>query len=71
MSIDEPGDGVPPLSWRKSSRCDSAACVEVAFVGGGGVAVRNSTTVGGAVLTFERDEWSSFVAGVRAGDFDD
>ena len=70
MNTEEPGGGVPPLSWRKSSRCDSATCVEVAFTGRGAVAVRDSKQLSGPTLTFTRDEWSSFVAGVREGDFD-
>jgi hypothetical protein len=70
-AVTGPGDDVSsPLVWRKSNRCDSAACVEVAFVVGG-VAMRDSkVTGGGAILRFTRDEWSSFVAGVREGDYD-
>jgi hypothetical protein len=70
-AVTEPGDDVSsPLAWRRSNRCDSGACVEVAFAGGG-VAMRDSKVAGGgAVLRFTRDEWSSFVAGVREGDYD-
>jgi hypothetical protein len=43
--------------------------VEVAFAGGG-IALRDSKEVNGPILTFTPDGWSSFVAGVREGDFD-
>jgi Domain of unknown function (DUF397) len=69
-AVTGPGDGVPaPLVWRRSNRCDSGACVEVA-VADSGVAVRDSKEVNGPILTFASDVWSSFVAGVREGDFD-
>lgn len=57
------------LRWRKSSRCDSAGCVEVAWAGDL-IAVRDSKTSDGPILRFSRAEWASFVAGVRAGDFE-
>lgn len=54
--------------WRRSRRCDSCACVEVAHTGGG-FAVRDSTRPD-TVLSFSAAEWKTFVAGVRNGDFD-
>jgi hypothetical protein len=68
-AVTGPGDDASsPLVWRRSIRCDSGACVEVAF-GGGGVAMRDSKESDGPILTFTRGGWASFVAGVRAGDF--
>ena len=58
----------PARVWRRSQRCDSCACVEVAHVAGG-FAVRDSTQPG-AGLSFSAAEWKAFVAGVRNGDFD-
>ena len=58
-----------PLYWRKSGRCDSAACVEVA-VTDGAVGVRDGKDPNGAVLWFSPEEWTAFVQGVRHGDFD-
>lgn len=106
------------MTWRRSSRCDSSACVEVWTVsshsggtncvqvgyrtssqcGGGecvevgfhksshssadaccvevgtctcdGVHVRDSKDPGGPVLSFNRDGWSAFLAGAKAGEFD-
>jgi hypothetical protein len=58
----------PRLQWRRSTRCGSSACVEVA-IGRGSVLVRDSKNPDGPVLTFTADEWSAFVAGVTAGEF--
>lgn len=56
--------------WRKSSRCETSACVEVLVLPDGGVAVRDSKDPNGPVLSFTPEEWSAFTAGVRAGEFD-
>jgi hypothetical protein len=54
--------------WRKSSRCGSATCVEVAKVDGRFL-VRDSKNPDGAVLSFTEEEWAAFVEGVGAGEF--
>lgn len=56
--------------YRKSSKSGpySDNCVEVAFVDGG-VAVRDSKDRG-PVQVYTDAEWSAFVEGVRAGEFD-
>jgi hypothetical protein len=54
--------------WCKSSFCGNSACVEVAKVGDEFL-VRDSKYPDGLVLTFTRDEWAAFVAGVKAGEF--
>jgi hypothetical protein len=54
--------------WRKSSRCDTSACVEIATAGDA-VLMRNST-IALDVLRLEVENWRSFVAGVKGGDFD-
>jgi predicted secreted Zn-dependent protease len=56
------------LTWRTSSRCGSGACVEVAQ-DAKAVYLRDSKDPA-ALLAFSRDEWESFVAGVKAGEFD-
>ncbi|WP_144119548.1 DUF397 domain-containing protein [Catellatospora sichuanensis] len=56
------------VGWRRSSYCDSGACVEVAQLDHG-VAVRDSKDPQGPVLRFSRQEFAAFIAGVRAGDF--
>jgi hypothetical protein len=51
--------------WRKSSRCDSGTCLEVAWRTGG-VAVRDNT-VPNVQLTFDQASWHSLVHDVRGG----
>ena len=59
------------VAWDKSTKCDTNACVEVATVGEDlpTVGVRNSR-LPGEVVWFDRDEWTAFIAGVKAGEFD-
>jgi hypothetical protein len=54
--------------WRVSSHCDAGSCIEVGYRGER-VLVRRSTEPDGAVLDFSRSAWTSFLAGIRAGDF--
>ncbi|GIF07146.1 DUF397 domain-containing protein [Actinoplanes siamensis] len=58
------------ITWRKSSRSGAAGhCVEVANTPAA-VMVRDSKDVTGPVLSFDTQDWTGFVAGVRAGEFD-
>jgi len=54
--------------FRRSSRCESVNCAEVATLGDGAT-LRNSTAPD-ARLTFGAASWRSFIAGVAAGEFD-
>ncbi|MEV4756153.1 DUF397 domain-containing protein [Micromonospora sp. NPDC049559] len=56
-----------PDSWRRSSRCESHNCVEVAFVPGSGVRVRNSSGTGEPSIEFGAAAWRAFCAGLKAG----
>lgn len=56
------------ISWRKSTRCGSNACVEVAKVDGQYL-VRDSKNPQVAALTFTESEWVAFTEGVVAGEF--
>ncbi len=59
-------------TWRKSSRSGAFGnCVEVARLGGGQVAVRNSRYPSGPALIYTRAEVAAFVAGIKDGEFDD
>jgi hypothetical protein len=55
--------------WRKSSRSNTASCVEVAVIDAQ-VAVRDSKHKDGAILLFTPVEWEAFIGGVRQGEFD-
>ncbi|WP_084522499.1 DUF397 domain-containing protein [Nocardia inohanensis] len=49
--------------WFKSSYSESSgACVEVAWLGGGEVGVRDSKNPTGPALTFQPGEWDAFVS---------
>jgi hypothetical protein len=53
-----------PLAWRRSRACANAACVEVAEQPNA-FFVRDSKNSSGSVLTFNRADWGSFIAGIR------
>jgi len=55
------------LEWRKARRSlGNGECVEVAPFSGR-VAVRDSKTPAGAVLTYSAPEWRSFLAKTKSG----
>lgn len=60
------------VSWRKSSRSGAVGnCVEVAQLDSGEIAVRNSRFPQGPALVYTQAEIEAFVAGAKAGEFDD
>lgn len=55
--------------WFKSSRSGGdKACVEVAFLEGGHVGVRDSKNPTGPALMFTPHTWSAFTAGIADGE---
>jgi hypothetical protein len=57
--------------WRKSSHSSggsTADCIEVAALGRGTIAARDSKNPDGPVLGFSLHEWSSFVSSIKTGD---
>jgi len=58
--------------WRKASYSggNGGNCVEVRELPDGGRQVRDSKDPGGPVLAFTSAEWDAFVAGAKAGEFD-
>jgi hypothetical protein len=55
------------LLWFKSRRSSgNGACVEIAFVSEGGMAMRDSKDPDGPVIYFSTSAWRRFVAGVRS-----
>ncbi|MGQ4598683.1 DUF397 domain-containing protein [Nocardia sp. R6R-6] len=66
MNVDLSG-----AKWFKSSRSGGGKdCVEVAFLDGGHVGVRDSKNPTGPALVFTPGEWDAFVAGACEGEFD-
>ncbi|MFI2340598.1 DUF397 domain-containing protein [Nocardia gamkensis] len=56
--------------WFKSSHSGTQAdCVEVAFLDGGQIGVRDSKNPAGPALVFTPVEWDVFTASVHAGKF--
>ncbi|MEV0896604.1 DUF397 domain-containing protein [Actinoplanes sp. NPDC049802] len=55
-------------AWRKSSRCGTSTCVEVAKVNDQYL-IRDSKNPEAAPLSFDQNEWNAFVEGVAAGEF--
>jgi hypothetical protein len=57
------------LSWRIAQKCNGGTCIRVAS-NGDAVFIGDSKSSGGPVLRYTRDEWTTFVDGVKQGDFD-
>jgi len=57
-------------AWITSRACNNSACVQVAYLPGGMVAVRDSKDISKVPHVFDSAEWAAFVAGVKAGEFD-
>jgi hypothetical protein len=55
--------------WFRAVCCEDGSCVEVASAGEG-IAMRDSKDQDGPVLQFTRAEWTAFLGGAKAGDFD-
>jgi len=58
------------LSWRVALMCNAGNCVKVA-ARNDTVFIGDSKSPNSPILSYSRDEWLSFVEGVRRGDFDD
>ncbi|WP_433567527.1 DUF397 domain-containing protein [Nocardia sp. CA-151230] len=66
MNIDLSG-----AQWLKSSHSSGQTeCVEVAWLTGRTVGVRDSKNPTGPALVFAPGEWDAFAAGIVRGDFD-
>ena len=52
------------LVWRRSTRCDSNACVQMAE-SAAGVHVRDSKSPDGPTLNASRDQWAAFLGLIK------
>lgn len=57
------------LSWTVARACEAGNCVRIA-ANGDEVFIGDSKAPEGPVLAYTRDEWITFVDGVKRGDFD-
>jgi hypothetical protein len=68
-----PAETLDELAWHKSSFSgsggNSSGCVEVAPLPDGGIAVRDTKDRSRAVHHYSSAAWTSFLAGVRDGEF--
>ncbi|MGH3822455.1 MAG: DUF397 domain-containing protein [Pseudonocardiaceae bacterium] len=69
---DNDRSGLAVAGWRKASYSNGNGgnCVEVADLGGGHRAVRDSKNPTGPALTCSAAHWAVFTAGIRTGVFD-
>lgn len=58
------------VAWITSRACNNSACVQVAHLAGGLVALRDSKDTTKPAHVFDGDEWAAFLAGVKNGEFD-
>lgn len=57
-------------AWRKSSHSALQDCVEVRGTESDGVEIRDSNDPEGGSIEVTRSEWTAFIEGVKAGEFD-
>jgi hypothetical protein len=57
-------------AWITSRACNNSACVQVAHLPGGMVALRDSKDTAKPPHIFDGEEWAAFLTGVKAGAFD-
>jgi Domain of unknown function (DUF397) len=62
-------DAWSTATWRRSSACGDAGCLEVASRDGL-VALRDSNHPDAAPLVLTEAEWATFIIGAKAGEFD-
>ncbi|MFC9437926.1 DUF397 domain-containing protein [Nocardia sp. NPDC057030] len=66
MNVDLSG-----AQWFKSRRSGASKdCVEVAFIEGGAVGVRDSKNPTGPALVFAPEAWDAFTTRIADGEFD-
>ena len=67
-----PASELRDVTWKKSRHSNSqGACVELAGLPGGDIALRNSRDPGGPALIYTPAEIDAFIRGAKEGEFDD
>jgi hypothetical protein len=61
-------ENMPAPAWRKSSRCATSNCVEVAEAAPD-ILLRDSKNPDGTILAFSPPDWTGFLDAVAAGDY--
>lgn len=61
---------ISACAYAKSTFSMDGSCVEVRLLPDGTVGLRDSKDVSKPAHVFTQPEWSAFLAGVRAGEFD-
>jgi len=65
---------IPPtlgsLSWHTARRCDGGNCVRIAS-SADTIVIGDSKNPDGPTLSYTYAEWTTFVQGIRDGDFDE
>ncbi len=62
---------ISDVTWLSAPGSNSEDRIEIAYLPGGAVALRNPADPNGTVLRYTAAEWEAFVLGVRDGEFDD
>jgi hypothetical protein len=66
-----PASELTEVTWQKSRHSNpNGACVEVATLPSGEIAVRNSRFPSGPALVYTRAEIAAFLVGAKDGEFD-
>ena len=67
-----PASELRDVTWKKSRHSNSqGACVELAGLPGGGIALRNSRDPHSPALIYTPAEIDAFIRGAKDGEFDD
>lgn len=54
-------------AWHNFSQNDGSSCVDVQFLEGGFVQLRDSKNIEAGHFTFDAAEWNAFLTGAKAG----